>query len=59
VVNAAREWIPRAATVAVTSATFGAVPADVPLLAELGWPFMLALLLLSGEWLGRRWAGLR
>jgi len=28
-------------------------------LVDAGWPFLLALLLLCGEWLGRRAAGQR
>jgi hypothetical protein len=37
----------------------GALSSDAPRLADAGWPFVLALLLLCGEWIGRRAGGYR
>ncbi len=59
VVNAAREWIPRAPSVAAGVLARGASGADAPRLADTSWPFVLALLLLCGEWLARRAVGQR
>lgn len=59
VVNAANEWIPRAASVQAGALSRGALSSDAPRLADATWPFVLALLLLCAEWLGRRAAGLR
>jgi len=59
VVNAAREWVPRAPTVMAGNATRSASSSTAPRLVDAGWPFLLALLLLCGEWLGRRAAGQR
>jgi hypothetical protein len=59
VVNAAREWVPRPPTVTAGPLARGASGADAPRLADASWPFVLALLLLCGEWLGRRAAGQR
>ncbi|MBY0489196.1 MAG: hypothetical protein K2R93_05100 [Gemmatimonadaceae bacterium] len=59
VVNASREWIPRAPTVTAGPATKAASSSDAPRFADMGWPFVLALLLLCAEWVGRRLAGHR
>ncbi len=59
VVNASREWVPRAAALRDGAQARAAVSADAPRLVDSWWPFVLALLLLCGEWLGRRLAGLR
>lgn len=59
IVNASREWIPRAPTVRAGPLSRGALASDAPRLADATWPFVLALLLLCGEWIGRRMAGLR
>jgi hypothetical protein len=59
VVNASREWIPRAPTVTAGPATKAASSSDAPRFADNGWPFVLALLLLCAEWVGRRLAGHR
>ena len=59
VVNASREWVPRAPTVRDGVLSRGALASDAPRLADAGWPFVLALLLLCGEWIGRRASGYR
>ena len=59
VVNAGREWVPRAPTVSAGPLVRGQLRSDAPRLADATWPFVLALLLLCGEWIGRRAAGLR
>lgn len=59
VVNAAHEWIPRAPSVRDGPLSRGAAVSDAPRLSDATWPFVLALLLLCGEWVGRRFAGLR
>lgn len=59
VVNASREWVPRAPTVRDGELSRGALSSDAPRLADAGWPFVLALLLLCGEWIGRRAGGYR
>jgi hypothetical protein len=58
VVNPSREWVPRSAVRALTQAATSA-RSDAPRLADAGWPFLLALLLLSAEWIGRRFGGHR
>lgn len=59
VVNASREWVPRPPTVRDGVLSRGALSSDAPRLADAGWPFVLALLLLCGEWIGRRAVGYR
>ncbi len=59
VVNASREWIPRASTATDGVLSAGALSTDAPRLADHWWPFLLALLLLSTEWIARRLVGLR
>lgn len=59
VVNASREWVPRAPVVSAGPLSRGAAGSDAPRLADAGWPFVLALLLLCGEWIARRAAGQR
>ncbi len=59
VVNAAHEWIPRAPGVRDGPLSRSAGSTDAPRLADATWPFILALVLLCGEWIGRRFAGLR
>jgi hypothetical protein len=59
VVNPAREWVPRRVG-RERAAPAGTVRlADPPRLADAGWPFLLVLLLVCGEWVLRRVAGLR
>lgn len=59
VVNASREWVPRAPSVTAGPLSRGAAGSDAPRLTDFSWPFVLALLLLCGEWLARRAAGQR
>jgi hypothetical protein len=59
VVNASREWIPRAPAVAAGPLARGVAGTDTPRLLDAGWPFALALLLLCAEWIARRSAGQR
>jgi len=59
VVNASREWVPRAPTLRDGGTTRNALFSDAPRLVDSWWPFVLALLLLCGEWIGRRMTGLR
>ena len=59
VVNASREWVPRPPTVRDGVLSRGALSSDAPRLADAGWPFVLALLVLCGEWIGRRAVGYR
>lgn len=59
VVNASRELVPRAPSVA--SGRVGGAPAvgDAPSLRDWGWVYALAILALCAEWLLRRRVGLR
>ncbi len=59
VVNASREWVPRAPNLKETTGARGAFTSDAPRLSDAWWPFVAALLLLCGEWVGRRLVGLR
>ena len=59
VVNASREWVPRAPVVTAGPLARGTAGADAPRLADAGWPFVLALLLLCAEWIARRAVGQR
>ena len=59
VVNASREWVPRAATVRDGSLSRGALSTDAPRLSDYWWPFVAALVLLCAEWIVRRLVGLR
>ena len=59
VVNASREWVPRAPVVAAGPLARGSAGTDAPRLADAGWPFVLALLLLCAEWITRRSSGQR
>jgi len=59
VVNASHEWVPRAPTLRSGAQQRGPFASDAPRLVEQWWPFVLALLLLCGEWIGRRASGLR
>jgi len=59
VVNPSREWVPRPPVVPAAPAPGVLRPAEAPRLVEAGWPFVLILLLLSAEWIGRRFAGYR
>ncbi len=59
VVNPSREWVPRAPTPAPEFSAGGAPSMAARSLIERTWPFVLALVLLSGEWLLRRRVGLR
>jgi hypothetical protein len=59
VVDAPRELLPRRPT--VSAGAVGRAPAAgrVPRLRDLGWAYLLPVLLLCAEWLLRRRAGLR
>ncbi|MBU6364919.1 MAG: hypothetical protein KJT01_01790 [Gemmatimonadetes bacterium] len=59
VVNASPEWVPRPPASPATPPAGALSPSAPPRLVEAGWPFVLALLLLSAEWIGRRYAGYR
>lgn len=59
VVNASREWVPRAPVVPSGPLVRGSAGTDAPRLADAGWPFALALLLLCAEWIARRSGGQR
>jgi hypothetical protein len=59
VVNASREWIPRAPAVQTGPLARGVAGSDAPRLADRSWPFVAALLLLCAEWLLRRASGQR
>lgn len=59
VVNASREWIPRAPAVTTGPLARGVAGTDTPRLLDAGWPFALALLLLCAEWIARRSTGQR
>ncbi|MGV3708916.1 MAG: hypothetical protein ACO1Q7_08740, partial [Gemmatimonas sp.] len=59
VVNASRELVPRAPTLSTSAATRGLQAGTGPRVTDFGWIFGLALLLLCGEWVLRRNAGLR
>ncbi len=59
VVNASREWVPRAPAVQGGPLARGVAGSDAPRLAEKSWPFVAALLLLCAEWLLRRASGQR
>lgn len=59
VVNAAREWLPKAPTVADGELSRGSLSTEAPRLSDEWWPFAAALLLLCAEWIARRFAGLR
>jgi hypothetical protein len=59
VVNASREMIPRRPTVRAGMVGGSAPLGEPPSLPELGWPYVLVVLLLCAEWIGRRREGLR
>lgn len=59
IVNPSREWVPRSPAPAPQISAAGAPAMTARSLIERTWPFVLALLLLSGEWLLRRRVGLR
>lgn len=59
VVNASREWVPRAPAVQSGPLARGVAGSDAPRLADKSWPFVAALLLLCAEWLLRRASGQR
>ena len=59
VVNASRELVPHAPTLVSGAATRGLLASSGPVVSDFGWVFGLALVLLCGEWLLRRIAGLR
>lgn len=59
VINPSREWLPRAPAGPVGALTRGTMSSDAPRLLDSVWPFVLILLLLSAEWIGRRFGGQR
>ncbi|MCA0375966.1 MAG: hypothetical protein LCH84_09900 [Gemmatimonadetes bacterium] len=59
VVNPSLEWVPRAAAASVSTVREAGAAGDAPRLPEQWWPFVLILLLLSAEWVGRRSVGQR
>jgi hypothetical protein len=58
-VNASREMVPRRPTVRAGLMRGGAALGDAPTLRGLGWVYGLVVLLLCGEWMLRRRAGVR
>jgi hypothetical protein len=59
-VNVSRELLPRRPTVRSGAVGRAPAPAGVaPSLRSLGWVYVVLVLLLCGEWLARRRAGLR
>jgi hypothetical protein len=58
-VNPSREWVPRPPAAPAMPAAGVLARAAPARLVDAGWPFLLALLLLSAEWIGRRFAGYR
>jgi hypothetical protein len=58
-VSAARELLPRRATIRSGAVGGGATADRAPRLREAWWAYVLPLLLLSGEWMARRRLGLR
>ena len=59
VVNRGTEWVPRRPTVQSGAVGAGAALGDAPLLRQRAWPFVLGVVLLCGEWILRRRAGMR
>ncbi|GAC1682506.1 MAG: hypothetical protein NVS9B3_00150 [Gemmatimonadaceae bacterium] len=61
VVNASREWLPRAVTAAggPTGGAGAAVAGTAPTMRGSPWAYALALLILCAEWLLRRRGGMR
>jgi hypothetical protein len=59
VVNRSREWVPRPPALAQHVASGRGRSAAPRRLVDAAWPFVLVLLLLSAEWIGRRFAGYR
>jgi hypothetical protein len=59
IVNPSREWVPRPAQLPAGPAARGRSSTEAPQLREFGWPFVVALLLLCAEWVGRRYGGHR
>lgn len=59
VVNAPEELLPAAVTLQHGSAVSGNVTSTPPRATDRAWPFAVALVLLSLEWLLRRYAGFR
>jgi hypothetical protein len=59
VVNVSRELVPRAPVLSTGASSRGVAAASGVQLADMGWAFALALVLLCGEWLLRRYAGFR
>lgn len=59
VVNPSAEWVPRPVTAGRPMASASTTPAEAPPLVDRSWPFVVILLLLSTEWLVRRYGGHR
>ena len=59
VVNAAREWIPRAPSVRAGVVGSRPLASSAPSIRRSAWPFVAILVLLCAEWLLRRRAGMR
>ncbi len=59
IVNASREWLPRAPTVKAGEVHGVALAGPVPRLRSMPWVYVLLVLLLCGEWLWRRRIGMR
>jgi hypothetical protein len=58
-VNPAREWVPRPPGAPSSPAVQVLRPTAPRRLVEASWPFLVVLLLVSAEWIGRRFAGYR
>ena len=59
VINRGTEWVPRRPAVRSGAIGGGAALGDAPRLRTRAWPFVIALVLLCGEWVLRRRAGMR
>jgi hypothetical protein len=59
VMNHSRELVPRRATVRAAEVGGLAALGDAPALRSLGWVYVLVVLLLCGEWMLRRRAGVK
>jgi hypothetical protein len=59
VVNPSREWVPRRPTASAVTGTRRGPPGAAPRLRDAGWSYVAVVVLLCGEWILRRRAGLR
>ena len=59
VVNASREWLPRAMRVSAGGVRGSVASDNAPRLRDKGWAYALAILMLCAEWVLRRRRGMR